>query len=140
MNAMRNPLLLLILNYIVGTMVARGVIQPNDHNTVVEYMADLVGLAIIMLTTIVSLVKVLRHKVSDDQTIKNVPALTSEQHTTLTDLLNTQTAKTVVNISADTVSANAVDGGTPPPAQTDTPPSTSPINVQVITPSDPQKE
>lgn len=116
MNTMRNPLLLIILNYLVGAMVARGVIEPNDHNSVVEMLADVVGLAIILLTTLVSLFKVIKHRSPEDITHTIIPALTVEQHGQMKELLThmeptaTATKETTIKVT------EVIDPGTPLPS------------------------
>lgn len=62
MRGVRNPLLLIVLNYVVGAMVAQGVIEPGAHNDIVNLLADILGYGIIVLTSIVSVVKIYRHK------------------------------------------------------------------------------
>lgn len=89
MRTFRNPVLVLVLNYVVGFMVAQGLVQPSDQNQVVEILAEIVGYTIILLTSVVSLQKVVKHKHPDEiqETItvekknSNAPTESVEVHT-----------------------------------------------------------
>lgn len=61
MNRFRNPVVLLIVNFIVGALVAHGVVEPTEHSTAVEMLSEVLGLGIVFLTSIVSLYKFLKH-------------------------------------------------------------------------------
>jgi hypothetical protein len=127
MNEGRNPLVLLIVNFIVGYLVAKGFIEPSDHNLVVDQISQLVGLTIIGATTLISLHKVLSHTNSlskqMDPTLNQPASQTTQQ-------INTESA-TIINPPAapstppQVVSEIPADlqtqTGTPPVGDTSTP-------------------
>lgn len=59
MQSNRNPILVLILNFAVGALVAHGVVDPSQQNDLVNSFAEFIGLLIITATSAVSLYHVL---------------------------------------------------------------------------------
>ncbi len=117
-------------------MVSKGLIQPNDQNTVVEYLADIVGLAIIMLTTVVSLTKVVKHK-HPDELIKLTPSLTDEQSTALNNFVNTIPPTDPLAVPVPQPVVTPTDTGTPPQTTTTGIPNVNTIPEQQSAPINP---
>jgi len=109
----RNPIILILLNFVVGAMVSQGIIEPNNHNTVVEYAAEIVGLVIILLTTIVSLMKVVKHK-NPEEMAHEGSAMQTQMPTSPT-ILNQPSIQINPPLTFDNPTpAQTVDTGTPP--------------------------
>lgn len=62
MNPGRNPVLLVILNYVVGVAVAKGLLNQESAPEIVNLIADIFGLIIILATSIYSLYKAFHNK------------------------------------------------------------------------------
>lgn len=124
MNEGRNPLVILVLNFLVGVLVSKGIIEASVHNEVVELLSQLVGLLIIGATTVVSLHKVFHHT----NTLKKgvVPGISSPAPSTPPNSTTT-TLTEQVSITTPTVPSSVLnDPGLPPMIshsdQTGTPP------------------
>jgi hypothetical protein len=57
MNPGRNPIMIVMLNYIVGILISQGFVTPDAAPELVNMVADVVGLFIILATSLYSLFK-----------------------------------------------------------------------------------
>jgi hypothetical protein len=65
MNPGKNPAMIVILNFIVGIMVSNGLVPGEHKDYLVETLSEIVGLLIILATSIYSLVHYFKiHKLS----------------------------------------------------------------------------
>lgn len=134
MNTMRSPLVLVLVNFIVGMFVSKGIIEPNDHETLVGILSDLAGIIIILLTTIVSLYKVIKHKHSDEQPVVTGASITTGQQETLQELLRALSAGGSTTVTTLPSTASVSDTGTPDEVPIISESPTSPITEQLNNP------
>lgn len=55
------PLIVFFLNFLVGWFVSQGLVDPNNHDFLVNTLAEVVGYGIILITSISSIVHVFKH-------------------------------------------------------------------------------
>lgn len=73
MNTWR-PILLLVLNFVVGWLVSHGVVDQTQHSDIVTMLADVVGYGIIFFTSIATVWHALKHPLHA-QPVPQVPTL-----------------------------------------------------------------
>jgi|GEM_PF-4699625 len=93
MNISRNPALILILNALIGGLVAHGVVDPAVQNDIVDAAAEIIGLLIILASSAVSLWHLIHQKKLEGEIQK--------QQTTQTVTQTTVAAQTVPVVSLD---------------------------------------
>lgn len=69
MNPLRNPISVVILNFLVGALAAKGYISPENVDEVVNRLIEIGGVLILLVTSIISL-KPLIHL--DKEDIKHI--------------------------------------------------------------------
>lgn len=97
------PVLIFLLNFIIGGMVASGRVTPACQNDVLNAFIDIGGYLILVGTSIASLIHALRHGRTTTTTTTTQPVVT-------------ETVKTVVDPAPETPTNEiAPPPGTPPP-------------------------
>lgn len=57
----RNPLLIIVLNFLVGFLISQGWASPEQKDDLVNAFAEVIGIALIFITSIFSLVHTWKH-------------------------------------------------------------------------------
>lgn len=82
------PILVLILNFIIGAAVTQGFVPLENKDQVIEMLADIVGYTIILMTSIAGVVHVLKKPhvtipaspiIEQTKTIQSVPVSPSQE-------------------------------------------------------------
>ena len=84
----RNPLLIILLNFLVGFLLPSDIVPHEQRADIVNMLADIVGIAIVLATSIYSLVKMVHHAKTPHIPYPTPPQPTLPQPNNVLDLDN----------------------------------------------------
>jgi hypothetical protein len=74
------PVIIFILNFIVGGLVSQGIVPVEHKDMLIESLSEIIGYAIILVTTTASLYHALKHPISKPVVAQNTTVVSPDKN------------------------------------------------------------